>query len=258
MDEKDTSLSSSPPLAAQLPPSADDGIGDNNKYDYVCYSCSKPDPSLTCVACKVARYCSKECQKRDWSCKNGGGYHKLNCPFMKSLTREGKMDEVGKRGVVDTVVRKCKLYISPFFVNNVIRASKASAASASDTPTAGYFVFLQSPDTIIMHGMPGQGRRDHLGPTLPSRSGSRQVMLKFMKYEETKELVKDDFELSSLLPSLLSSVSPGERQEKIPLLVRFRCGFVGVADAEIALGWDTCERLGWEGNDEVLFNIDDC
>jgi hypothetical protein len=195
--------------------------------------------------------------RRDWSCKNGGGYHKLNCPFMKSLTREGKMDEVGKRGVVDTVVRKCKLYISPFFVNNVIRASKASAASASDTPTAGYFVFLQSPDTIIMHGMPGQGRRDHLGPTLPSRSGSRQVMLKFMKYEETKELVKDDFELSSLLPSLLSSVSPGERQEKIPLLVRFRCGFVGVADAEIALGWDTCERLGWEGNDEVLFNIDD-
>ena len=64
MEEKDTSLSSSPPLAAQLPPSADDDIGSSNNYDYVCYRCSKPDPTLACAACKVARYCSKECQKR--------------------------------------------------------------------------------------------------------------------------------------------------------------------------------------------------
>jgi len=101
------------------------------------------------------------------------------------------MDESVKRTVVDKVVRKCKLYLSPFFVYNVVQASKSASPSKS-----GYFVFLQSPDTIIMHGMPGQGRRDHLGPTRVERGGSRQVMLKFMKYEDVKELVRDDFEVS--------------------------------------------------------------
>jgi len=253
MDDKP--ISTVEPLAGQRPPSVDDDISDVS-YPVVCYSCGKEMPKLTCAACKVAMYCDRKCQKKDWSCKPTSGYHKLNCPYISKLTRSGKMDESLKRDVVNTVVRKCKLYLSPFFVYNAIEAGKAGTKGTS-SDTKGYFVFLQSPDTLIMHGMPGQGRRDHLGPTKEGRGGSRQVILRFMKYEDTKELVEDDFELSQVLPMLQEAVSPSIPQNNIPLLVRFRCGFVGVCTSEIALGWDAAERLGWEGNDEVLFNIDD-
>lgn len=31
-----------------------------------CFACNKPDPPKTCSRCKVAKYCNKECQAKDW------------------------------------------------------------------------------------------------------------------------------------------------------------------------------------------------
>lgn len=44
-----------------------------------CFRCDKrKDSLLRCGGCKLAEYCSKECQKEDWK----GGKHKIMCPLM--------------------------------------------------------------------------------------------------------------------------------------------------------------------------------
>ncbi|KAJ6539733.1 hypothetical protein B0H19DRAFT_371039 [Mycena capillaripes] len=57
-----------------------------------CYRCKKPgDPKLrTCARCRIARYCSPECQKNDWP------LHKGNCTDHKTTLKnheDPSMDE---------------------------------------------------------------------------------------------------------------------------------------------------------------------
>lgn len=56
-------------------------------YEKKCWSCKKSSSELTtetdkkiqsCSACKVATYCSRDCQKKDWS------QHKPNCTKLKN------------------------------------------------------------------------------------------------------------------------------------------------------------------------------
>ena len=49
--------------------------GDTHNVKNMCRCCSEENASFTCSKCKVARYCSKECQAIDWKQNN----HKLIC-----------------------------------------------------------------------------------------------------------------------------------------------------------------------------------
>ena len=42
-----------------------------------CWNCLKPSATMSCGACRVARYCSPACQKADW--KNTVSGHKIDC-----------------------------------------------------------------------------------------------------------------------------------------------------------------------------------
>lgn len=56
----------------------------SGEYQPICYVCEKSSPDFQCSVCKVARYCSKECQKLDWNTQR----HKELCPIMiKQLNR---------------------------------------------------------------------------------------------------------------------------------------------------------------------------
>lgn len=52
---------------------------------YECAECQAAGPTKTCAGCKVARYCSTECQRSHW--KNGG--HKKECARVQRHSREG-------------------------------------------------------------------------------------------------------------------------------------------------------------------------
>ncbi|KAI9052185.1 hypothetical protein LZ554_003545 [Drepanopeziza brunnea f. sp. 'monogermtubi'] len=54
----------------------------------VCTVCHNPDSSKRCSACKVARYCSHECQKKDWA------LHKLVCKFLQNHPPDSEPQEI--------------------------------------------------------------------------------------------------------------------------------------------------------------------
>ncbi|GMI08517.1 hypothetical protein TrLO_g15968 [Triparma laevis f. longispina] len=216
--------------------------------DPLCYTCFAPNPPLRCGRCNVASYCNKECQLKDWKCKATGGYHKLNCPQMKLLTRSGTFPtELLRRTAAETgLLKKVKMYLHPFAVHH--HSLKGPG-----------FVFLQSPHTLENLSMPGNGLRDCRGGTRGERMESRQVLMTYMKLGDFGSLTVDDFEMSQVLPSLSKTVEEVNPAEEIVVLVRVRCGFVGVVRVRIVLGYGVCMKLGeeYEGKEDVQLNIDD-
>ncbi|GMH62996.1 hypothetical protein TrST_g9910 [Triparma strigata] len=214
----------------------------------LCYTCFKPSPPLQCSRCKVASYCSKPCQLKDWKCKLGSGYHKLNCSQMKLLTRSGTFpSELHRRTAVESgLLKKVKMYLCPFAVHH--HSLKGPG-----------FVFLQSPNTLVQLSMPGNGLRDCLGGTRPERMESRQVLMTYLPLKDFHTLTTDDFEMSQIQPSLTSTCSSIDPSTEIVILIRVRCGFVGVCKMKIVLGYAVCMKLGedYEGKEQIQLNIDD-
>jgi hypothetical protein len=63
-----------------------------------CWECTAvPAKLLTCSRCKVARYCSKACQKAAWKAEFTGVGHKDTCKtFLENLRPEGVPEDHGK------------------------------------------------------------------------------------------------------------------------------------------------------------------
>ncbi len=66
----------------------------------VCYNChtSTKEKLLRCSACKYAYYCSRECQREDWS------KHKIDCNKFKEVKSQqlGIMENLKKRDIIIT------------------------------------------------------------------------------------------------------------------------------------------------------------
>ena len=63
-----------------------------------CWECTAvPSKLLACSRCKVARYCSKACQKAAWRAEFTGVGHKDTCKtFLENLRPEGETEDQGK------------------------------------------------------------------------------------------------------------------------------------------------------------------
>ena len=74
------------------------------QYIQKCDHCGKPYAEFTCNACRVPRYCQRECQREDW--RNG---HKKVC-VPSSSSMEGKLERVTigpkKEELSDAISRK--------------------------------------------------------------------------------------------------------------------------------------------------------
>ena len=251
--DESTARVDSVPLAGQLPPTA---TSCPSEPELLCYSCGAPEPRLKCGKCKVASYCSKECQKKDWKGGSEGGWHKMNCGQYKLLTRAGTFPglEHKKEAVDRGVLQKIRLYLSPFYVHHVSKGEGGCDATNGD---GGGFVFLQSNNTLEQLSMPGNTLRDCRGPTLPERRVSRQIFMRFMATSEFRDLAGDDFEMMQLQKPLLDASKDHDSKRYIPVLFRARCGFVAVFLSNIALGYEQCRRLGWEDMSAVVqLNLD--
>lgn len=65
--------------------------------DRVCHVCGKPDHLFTCKTCEKTKYCSKECQKSDWTkhkeiCRRPTGGHRAS-PAKKDSTKRQEVPQ---------------------------------------------------------------------------------------------------------------------------------------------------------------------
>ena len=75
-----------------------DGPEDQAGQELCCFECKATPPKLLiCSRCKIARYCSKACQKAAWKAEYTGVGHKETCKtFMENLRPAGVPADQGK------------------------------------------------------------------------------------------------------------------------------------------------------------------
>ena len=71
------------------------GYDEPSQPETICFSCggkAKEGQSLSkCAKCKIASYCSRECQIKDWK----QGRHRISCPsYLRLATLNKNTDEV--------------------------------------------------------------------------------------------------------------------------------------------------------------------
>ena len=93
-----------------------------------CFHCNGNDPKKICSKCKIARYCSKECQKLSW--RNTDEPHKVKCGKFPSINAPGCDIIVdlysqclleGRRAMELAMARR-----TTSFLDEVVRCSSAS------------------------------------------------------------------------------------------------------------------------------------
>lgn len=212
-----------------------------------CYRCGAAGPKLVCPRCKVARYCNQECYKLDWKRPSAGGFHKLNCGTYSLLTRSNTLPPASLRPTVEaSVLNRVRMYLSPI-------------ACLHHSLKGPGFVYLQSPHALSAFAFPGPGLRDAHGPVHASRAGSRSLVLTYVPIGEFPQLTRDDFEVAEALPHLTGALKGMDPREHVLLLVKFRCGFLGVLKTVVVLGYDVCLKLAedYKGQETYQLDIDD-
>ena len=121
------------------------------------------------------------------------------------------------------------------------------------------FIYLQSPHTLEAFSFLGPGVRDTRGPIHPTRATSRTVILNYLTLGEFPNLTSSDFEVAQILPDLHRAATTMDCKTDVLVLVKFRCGYLGVLTVKIVLGYDACLALGqdYTGQESFQLNIDD-
>mmetsp|Transcript_20643 Transcript_20643/g.41932 ORF Transcript_20643/g.41932 Transcript_20643/m.41932 type:complete len:192 (-) Transcript_20643:2291-2866(-) len=121
------------------------------------------------------------------------------------------------------------------------------------------FLFVQSDSSLAVMSLPtpilSNGRKY---PRL------RAVILHWLTMKEyDSEVCMDDFELASVRSELKSAVDTYDKNNEVPVLMRFRCGHVAVGVAPLTPDFKLCKILGkeyyssGEGSGALQLNIDD-
>ena len=91
----------------------------------------------------------------------------------------------------------------------------------------------------------------------------RSILMHFLTIEEyDKELCRDDFELATVRSNLNLAIEEYDDKKQIVLMMRFRCGHIGVGVTTLVPDYLLCETLGKEyyanaGSGAIQLNIDD-
>eukprot|EP00934_Nitzschia_sp_Nitz4_P007796 Nitzschia sp. Nitz4//scaffold8_size234185//8141//9175//NITZ4_001228-RA/size234185-processed-gene-0.250-mRNA-1//1//CDS//3329559719//7786//frame0 len=209
-----------------------------------CFGCGKPSADLNveklskCSKCKVASYCSRDCQVQDWK----QGRHKVACA---SYSRLAQMSlDPTKEAVRNEIFARVRFYACPYAVH---KASKLGRG----------FLFLQSDTTLadLSISIP----KDRFGFSLDNRS----ILMHFLTLGEyDTEVCRDDFEMAVMRPELNAMVDEYDEQKEVVLLTRFRCGHVAVGKAVLVPDYGICRKLGedYYSNNEagaVQLTLDD-
>ena len=196
----------------------------------VCFVCKSDKTSiegaklLNCSKCRVAAYCSKECQVMDW--KAG---HKFDCKGYQRIGLDMSFKHVNhkREAIVTGVLSRIRFYSGPFAVHHHSKQGRG-------------FLFLQSPCTLaemsLMKPISSSGKIVE-----PKRS----VVMNFLTLGEfDQELCKDDFELAVFRDKLQNAVNTYNPKTEIVVLLRFRCGHVALLRAPLVPDYMISVKLG--------------
>ena len=220
------------------------GSTDNFLLSPLCFNCgnAKESKQLKCAKCRVAGYCQKECQVKDW--KKGG--HKVYCdayrrvgPLMKIGTDSEKLDARTE------IFARIRYYACPYAVHKFQALGRG-------------FLFIQSNSTLAACSLPLP--KDSSGRIM---APERSLLIHYLTLGEyDSEVCRDDFELAIVRPHLKEAVDSYDEEKQIVILTRFRCGNLAVGITPIVPDFAVCRKLGHDYFSEstagaLQLNLDD-
>jgi MYND finger len=209
----------------------------------VCFHCGRTQSVdnkllLRCGKCKVATYCSKECQISDWNKKSsdeasvGVGQHKLSCG---SYARIGSSMQLSnnecKEDARNDIIHRVRFYIFPYAVYK-------------ESELGPGFLFIQSDDTLATMSL--MYPKDCYGLPL---SKSRSLIIHYLTFAEyDMEVCRDDFEMAIIRSEVKDAISVATTNDpsthRIVVVTRFRCGNIAVGISPFVPDYNVCHRLG--------------
>lgn len=233
--------------------------GYHEETSSICFSCEKAPttehPLKLCGQCKVAGYCSKECQVQDWKRRHKGA---VCSAYQRLALKPIKGDESlpGKRtwslAPVDAQCNarneffgRLRFYICPYAVFRHANLGRG-------------FLFIQSNHTLAMISLAIP--IDCWGRSLGMRSCSVHY-LTVGEYDQ--EICRDDFEMTMVRKEVQNAVAEYDPLTQIVVLMRFRCGHVALGLTSLVPDYKLCQRLGndyYASNPSMgslLLNLDD-
>lgn len=134
--------------------------------------------------------------------------------------------EEDKSAAKAEIYGRVRFYICPYAVHRSQSLGKG-------------FLFIQSDCTMAeISLMLPQNAKGH---TIPMRS----VLVHYLTVGEyDTEICRDDFELAEIRPKLQAAVDAYNVETHVVVLMRFRCGHVGLGTAVLVPDYGICKSLG--------------
>ena len=212
--------------------------------DNSCFQCGESDKPLSkCSKCNIAKYCSRECQIKNWKlgstqCSNIP--HRYLCKAYTSFGPSLELETVAEKELARNALwTRIRFYSCPYSIHH------------SQTLGRG-FCFVQSPFTLNQIALPFQvysklyceNVTDELQNGIMKEP--RNVIIHYLTLGEyDSELCKDDFELASVRPTLTTLVNEYDRKKELVIMMRFRCGHVSVGIVRVLVpDYPICISLG--------------
>ena len=202
---------------------------DKESPSVVCFHCGQsPEKALQkCSRCKLASYCSKQCQVQDW--KQGG--HKLHCETFQWLAgpdRSDIPDPTHQAQARDFLFSRLRYYVCPYAVFKYQELGRG-------------FLFVQSTHPLPVMAMAKPQDVTSGRPLATTRS----VWIHYLTTGEfDAEVCRDDFELASVRTKLLEAVQAYDPEKELVVLFRFRCGQLALGVASLQPDYQQCQQLG--------------
>jgi hypothetical protein len=219
-----------------------EGAEEPSPTDPVCFGCGKPLTTLSkCAKCKVAAYCERDCQVKDWKAS-----HKAACASYQRVgaNMKGLVTPESQAQARQEIFHRVRFYACAYAIHKEAQVGKG-------------FLFLQSNHSLA--AMSVAIPKDSYGRKL----GTRGIMVHYLTLGEfSSELCRDDFEMTTFKSDLTTAVENYDPQTQVILLLRFRCGHVAIGRAQLSMSYASFKTLGKqffaEQNAECLqLNIDD-
>jgi MYND finger len=232
---------------------------DHEESSSVCFVCEKSsttdNPLKLCGQCKVAGYCSKECQIQDWKRRHKGvvcsSYQRMLLKPIKddnitSAKRIWSLSSVEDQfNARNELFGRLRFYICPYAVYRHADLGRG-------------FVFIQSNHTLAMISLATP--IDCCGRSL----GMRSCTVHYLTVGEyDQEICRDDFEMTLVRKELQMAVAEYDPLTQIVVLMRFRCGHVALGQTLLVPDYKLCQRLGKDSYSSkatmgsLLLNLDD-
>lgn len=214
----------------------------------VCFSCggvgleaaAAAEGALSkCARCRVAAYCSRDCQLRDWR----EGRHKLACPSYARVAGPDPPNAETRAEIRNELLSRIRFYVCPYAVFR-------------STDLGRGFLFLQTDRTLSEMSI-------YIPKDCTGRAVTRSVLLHYLTVGEfDSEVCREDFELVMVRSKLKEAVESYDTEKEAVLLCRFRCGHMALGRAVLVPDYRICQKLGqdyYAGNPSgaLQLNLDD-